>query len=176
MELPESGYLYALATISITYAGFAALAIILRQTIGGKPSGLDTFFIRNVLVRSFMIASFSMLPPLLATFKLPQSVIWCASSTVAAILQCLFILIWFSRRRRVTDRALPRLSLANVFFQLLTASFLLLNAAGIVFEPSAGPFVAGVSAFMLSAAIAYMIALGTLLEETSRQKSRRQKL
>lgn len=174
MELPESGYLYALATISITYAGFAALAIILRQTIGGKPSSLDMFFIRNVLVRSFMIAGFSMLPPLLAMFKLPQSTIWCASGTVAAVLQCLFILIWYLRRRTMTDRPLPRLSFANVIFQLLTALFLLLNAAGIVLEPGAGAFSAGVTAFMLSAAIAYMIALGTLLEEAPSRKSHRQ--
>ncbi len=173
MELPEAGYLYALATISITYAGFAALAIVLRQTTGGKPSSLDTFFIRNVLVRSFMIAGFSMLLPLLAMFKLPQSTIWRASGTVAAILQCLFILIWYLRRRTVTDRPLPRLSFANVIFQLLTALFLLLNAAGIVFESGAGPFSAGVTAFMLSAAIAYMIALRTLLEEAPSRKSHR---
>jgi len=176
MELPEAGYLYALATISITYAGFAALAIILRQAIGGKPSDLDAFFIRNVLVRSFMIAGFSILPPLLAMFKLPQSTIWRASGAVAAVLQCLFILIWYLRRRTVTDRPLPRLSLANVIFQLLTALFLLLNAAGIAFAPGAGPFSAGVTAFMLSAAIAYMIALGTLLEETPGRKGQRKKL
>ena len=172
MELPEAGYLYALATISITYAGFAALAIILRQTIGGKPSRLDTFFIRNVLVRSFMIAGFSLLPPLLAMFKLPQATIWRASATVAAIVQCLFILIWFLRRRTVTSRPLPQLSFANVIFQLLTALFLLLNAAGIVLEPDAATFCAGITAFMLSAAIAYMIALGTLLEAAPSRKCR----
>jgi len=170
MELPEAGYLYALATISITYAGFAALAIILRQTMGGKPSALDTFFIRNVLVRSFLIAGFSMLPPLLAMFKLQQAVIWRASATVAAVTQSVFILIWYLRRATVTQTPLPRLSLGNVVFQLLTAFFLLLNAAGIVLEPSGATFSAGVTAFMLSAAIAYMIALGTLLEETPNRK------
>jgi hypothetical protein len=35
MELPGSGYLYALATISITFAGFAAMIVILRQIISG---------------------------------------------------------------------------------------------------------------------------------------------
>ena len=69
--------------ISITYAGFATLVIIFRQTIGGKLSGLDTFFIRNVLARSVMIAGFAMLPPLLAMFALSPSTIWRASSLVA---------------------------------------------------------------------------------------------
>ena len=34
MELPGSNYLYTIATLSITYAGFAALIVIFRQIIG----------------------------------------------------------------------------------------------------------------------------------------------
>ena len=34
MELPGSAYLYTLATLSMTFAGFSAIAIVLRQTIG----------------------------------------------------------------------------------------------------------------------------------------------
>ena len=166
MELPGSIYLYTLATISITYAGFAALVIIFRQTLGGSPSNLDTFFIRNVLIRSFMIAGFAMLPPLLALFDLRPTTIWRASSVVAAAFQCMFLLIWLRRRRAITDRPLPRLSVANIFFQLLTAAFLIVNALGLFFEPGAAPFATGITAFMLSAAVAYMIAMGSLLKET----------
>jgi hypothetical protein len=172
MELPGSGYLYALATISITYAGFAVLVTVFRQTIGGTLSGHDVFFIRSVLARSFMIAGFAMLPPLLALFELTPSTIWRSSSAVAAILQGLFILTWPARRRAVTDKPLPRSSVANNVFQLLTAIFLLMNALGIFFEPAAGPFAASVTAFMMSAAISYMIALGILLQAPQKKKRR----
>jgi hypothetical protein len=51
MELPGSGYLYTIATLSIAYAGFAALIVIFRQIIGGGVSSYDVFVI---LMRSFM--------------------------------------------------------------------------------------------------------------------------
>jgi hypothetical protein len=34
MEIPGSSYLYALATVSITFVGFSALPMIFRQTMG----------------------------------------------------------------------------------------------------------------------------------------------
>ena len=175
MELPGSGYFYALATISITYAGFAVLVTVFRQLIGGSLSGHDTFFIRSVLIRSFMIAGFAMLPSLLALFELPISIIWRSSSLVAAILQGLFVLTWPARRRAVTDKPLPRLSVANNVFQLLTVIFLFVNALGIFFKPAAGPYAAGVTAFMCSAAISYLIALGIVLQARPKEKRKRRK-
>lgn len=168
IELPNSSYLYALATISITYSGFAALAVIFRQTIGGVPSDLDTFFVRNVLIRSFMIAAFCLLPSLLAMFPLSHVAIWRISSTCAAVCQCCFLLIWWRLRHSITRAPLPALSKANVVFQFLAAAVLLMNAVGRPFGPDGGPFSAAVSAFMCSAGLAYMIALRTLLKGESR--------
>ena len=34
MELPGSAYLYTLATLAMTFAGFCAIVIVLRQTTG----------------------------------------------------------------------------------------------------------------------------------------------
>ena len=169
MELPNAGYLYALATISITYSGFAALAVIFRQTIGGVPSELDTFFVRNVLIRSFMIAAFCLLPALLAMFPLSHAAVWSASSMFAAACQCFFLLIWWRLRHAITRAPLSRLSKVNVVLQLLAAAFLLMNAVGKPFGPDAGTFSAGVSAFMCSAGVAYMIALRTLLKGEPRR-------
>jgi hypothetical protein len=80
MELPGSSYLYTIATLSITYAGFAALIVIFRQIIGGGVSSYDIFIIRSLLMRSFIIAFSAMLPPALALFDVSQSFIWRASS------------------------------------------------------------------------------------------------
>ena len=67
MELPGSSYLYALATISITFAGFAAMIVILRQIISGALANYDLYFIRTVLMRSFIVVACALLPPMLAS-------------------------------------------------------------------------------------------------------------
>jgi hypothetical protein len=43
MELPGSAYLYTLATLAMTFAGFCAIVIVLRQTTGniGLPHCSD---------------------------------------------------------------------------------------------------------------------------------------
>ena len=44
MELPGIAYLYSLATVSITFVGFAALLIVVRQSIGGQVTSYDMYF------------------------------------------------------------------------------------------------------------------------------------
>ena len=59
MELPGSTYLYTLATLAITYAGFAALIAIFRQIIGGGVSNYDVFSnFGTILMRSFIVCLF----------------------------------------------------------------------------------------------------------------------
>jgi len=164
MEQPGFGYLYTLATISITYSGFAVLVTVFRQLIGGTLSGFDIFFIRSVLMRSFLLAVFALFPPLLAWFELSPSTIWRISSVVAAVAQGLFILTYPARRRALTSKPLPRSTLANNIFQVFAAALLLVNASGLLFKPTGGLFAAALTAFLISAFISYMIALGLLLQ------------
>lgn len=103
MELPGSAYLYALATISITYAGFASLIVVFRQTTTGKLTSYDLFFVRSVLLRSFTVIVCAMLPPTLALFDLPHPTIWRISSLIAGLLQAVFVLTWPMRRRSISD-------------------------------------------------------------------------
>ena len=77
MELAGCSYLYTLATISITFAGFADMLVtVFRQTIGGRLTDYDIFFVRNVFVRYFIIAGCALLPPLLALAEISPSFIW----------------------------------------------------------------------------------------------------
>ena len=56
-------------------------------------------------------------------------------------------------RRAVTDKPLPRSSVANNIFNFLHGDIPARERAGNIFEPAAGPFAAGVTALMLSAVI-----------------------
>ena len=173
MELPGTSYLYTIATLSITYAGFAALIVIFRQIIGGGVSNYDVFVIRSVLMRSFMIAFSAMLPPALALFDLSQSVIWRISSLFAALPLGLFTLTFLARRRTVTHLPINKWVLITIGSQTLITIFLLMMAFGIFVEPAAGPFVISITASFLVAAIAYLVQLEIMLRghvETKKPK------
>ena len=87
MELPGAGYLYALATISVTFVGFSALLLVFRQTAGGATTRYDSYFLLAFMQVGFIVAGGSMLPPLLALFGLAEVVVWRVSSVVAAVKQ-----------------------------------------------------------------------------------------
>ena len=173
MELPGTGYLYTIATLSITYAGFAALIVVFRQIIGGGVSTYDVFVIRSVLMRSFIIAFSAMVPPALALFDLSQSTIWRISSLCAAIPLGVFTLTFQARRSSVTDRPISKWAAVNMGAQALITIFLLMMAFEIIIKPAAGPFVIALTASLLVAANAYLVQIEIMLRGPVERKKRR---
>jgi hypothetical protein len=172
MEISGSNYLYTLALISITFAGFAVLIAIFRQMIGGRLSDHDLWIVRNVLFRSFIVVACAMLPPLLALYELSHSTIWRLSSLITAVL--LVLSAFVSLRIRIASK----LQLSNVFLalllvQILTMIFLLMIALGIFFEPAAGHFAVGVTAIMLTAISGYLASLTVLFRGHPTEKKRK---
>ena len=88
MELPGSGYLYALATISVTFVGFSSLVLVFRQTIGGATTHYDSYFVLAFMQVGFIVAGGCLLPPLLALFGLAENTVWRAASGVASLPNC----------------------------------------------------------------------------------------
>jgi hypothetical protein len=163
MESVGSSYLYTIALLAITYAGFAALIVIFRQIIGGGVSSYDVFVIRSILMRSFIVAFSAMLPPALALFDLSQSVIWRISSLFAALLLDLFTFTFPARLRAATNRRSYKWILVTMGSQTLIAIFLLMMVFKILVKPAAGPFVMSVFAMLIVSAAAYMMQLGFML-------------
>jgi hypothetical protein len=170
MELPGTSYLYTIATLSITYAGFAALIVIFRQIIGGEVSNYDVFIIRSVLMRSFIVICSALLPPALALFDLSHSAIWRISSIVAALLQGLFVLTYRTRRHAAADVPTPTWALTAHGVGALTAIALLMNALGVFGKPTAGPFVVSVTAFLIVSFFAYLEQFDLLLRGPMKRK------
>ena len=173
MELPGSSYLYTIFTGSITYAGFAALIMMFRQTIGGRVSNYDIFIIRTVLMRSFIVAISAMMPPLFALFNLSQSVIWRVSSLIAALLMGSYVLTFRMRRRAVTDIPMPTFSLMSHVLGTFVAIFVLMVALGLFVEPAAGLFAFGVTAFLLLSFFTYLAQLDVLIRGHPDKKKRK---
>jgi len=57
MELPGANYLYALATVSVTFVGFSALLLVFRETIGGRMTGYDSYFALSFMQAGFIVAA-----------------------------------------------------------------------------------------------------------------------
>ena len=164
MELPGTNYLYNLAVISVTFAGFAALLAAFRQMVGGPVTRHDAFLIRSALVRSLIVIVCALLPPLLALFEMSAAVIWRVSCLSAGAFIAIFTVVWPSIiRRRATGAPLSKTAQAYHGVQLLAAAFLVAAALGRFFEPGAGHFAAGLSAFMLTSWISVLLSLEIFL-------------
>jgi hypothetical protein len=72
MEVKGAGLLYTLATLSVTFAGFAALLLMLRQSAGAGLSALDRFLARTVVGHFFWLAAGGIFPSVLSLYELPE--------------------------------------------------------------------------------------------------------
>src|SRR6516225_6549380 len=107
MELPGSAYLYTLATLAMTFAGFCAIVIVLRQTTGKGISGFHLVLTRLYLESGLFSAAFSMLPSLLALCGLTETTVWRVSSAIIATVLICFGATYPTRRAAITAGSLP---------------------------------------------------------------------
>jgi hypothetical protein len=55
MELPNTGYLFTLATLAITFVGFTGIVVILRQSLGSKFLPIKALVAQFFMVEGFTI-------------------------------------------------------------------------------------------------------------------------
>ena len=172
MEIAGAGYLYTLATISITYTGFAALTIILRQGVGGRISDFDAFFISSVVVRGFLVATGSLLPLLLALLEISEESIWRLCSFITATMMGVFLLVWWVQRRRVTTSAQQtKFGVISYVGQWVAAIFLFAISTNAIFSKATlGMFSTGLTAFLVLGFVLYFTGLRRILRGNSRDK------
>ncbi len=68
MEFKGATFLYTLAALMITFAGFSALLFVIRQAAGARLSLLDRYIARTVMTYIFVLTAAALLPALLALF------------------------------------------------------------------------------------------------------------
>jgi hypothetical protein len=100
-------YLYALATIAVTFVGFSTLLIVFRQTIGGKLTPYDVYFVLSFMQSGFLVAAGALLPPLVSLYGLGPEQVWRVASGIIAIPYIFFVISVPARRRRATGAPLP---------------------------------------------------------------------
>lgn len=166
MEVQGAAFLYTLTTLSVTFAGFAALLLILRQAAGGSLNALDRFLARTVVGHLFMIMGGALLPPMLALFGLPMTWVWRISGLVFGLPMLALLLTYQKRRVAATGKAAPWLIVAVFVIAgpLSIVAMLVYVFAG--FAHPAGAYAATLGFNFLLHAFAFVIALDVIFRQS----------
>src|SRR5690348_8703744 len=165
MEFAGASLLYTLATLMVTFAGFSALLLIIRQAAGADLSSLDRFLTRTVVGNLFVLTAGALLPPLLTLYEVSQSHIWKASAVVFGLPYLILLLTFPRRRRAATGRSTPRIVL---FTFVGLGSISLIAMIGYVlggFAYGTGAYVTALTINFFTLAFAFVIALDVILRE-----------
>jgi len=163
MESPGASYLYTLALLGMTFMGFAAIVMLLRQTLGRHLRAFDVLFARVYMEFALIVSVGAMLPPLLIFWELPTGAAWRLSSGLVAIPLLGIALTYPGRRRSATGEPTPGYVRVNVTLMLLISLTLLIDATGVLHERSGPAFLAALTAFLTSVLVAWLRALSIIL-------------
>lgn len=151
MELPGSGFFYAMAGLAMTFSGFAAIVVVLRQSTGSQLSPLHVLFTRFFIECGLMVALFGIIPPLLGLSGITEASVWRASSVILLATAMPYCVCYPKRRRRAapSEKVPPRFYvLAGIGWLDFVA--LVANVLGWPFAPNPFP-VAVLMVFLLCA-------------------------
>jgi hypothetical protein len=143
---------------------------LLRQSIGGPLSPLDTLVARLFMSWGFMITYLSMLPMALAAFKLDQTAVWQISSALGGLSFVVLHAGYQVLRGRITGDPTP----LHLWFH--TASGLALGIVLLANTVLTGPtavgaiYVAGVTLDMIQASFAFVQHFGFMIDQLREQR------
>jgi len=107
MEVKGATLLYTLSGLMVTFAGFSALLLILRQAAGARVSPLDRFIARTVMTYVFVLTAGALLPALLALYDVDEKWIWRTSVVLFGLPLLALQASYPYRRRKVVGDGPP---------------------------------------------------------------------
>jgi hypothetical protein len=168
MELPGTAYLFTMAMLAMTFIGFSAIVMLLRQTLHGKLSRLDLMIAQSYMEFGLMISLGAMLPPLVSFWEVSPAIIWRVSSGLLAACALLFAFTYPARRRRASQEPTPLYVKINLSVVYFIGIIFLINASGAFHEQSGAVFLTDLTLFLAWAVHAWLRVLHLFLAQKSR--------
>lgn len=165
MEIPGAILLYTLAAMMVTFTGFFALLLSLRQAVGVELSQLDRLLAKTVVSHLFLVTWGSLLPPVLALYGIPVDWIWKISAVLFAVPMLIHLLTYPYRRRRA-DETMQSRTIYFVFVVLGSASLigmLVYVLADLPHSPAA--YITSLLINFFTLAFVFVVALDYLLKQ-----------
>ncbi|MGA8613200.1 MAG: hypothetical protein WB760_16170 [Xanthobacteraceae bacterium] len=165
MEIPGAILLYTLAAMMVTFTGFFALLLSLRQAVGVEMSQLDRLLAKTVVSHLFLVTWGSLLPPVLGLYGIPDDWIWRISAVLFAVPMLIHLLTYPYRRRRA-DEAVQSRTIYFVFVVLGSASLIGMLVYVLTDLPhSPAAYITALLINFFTLAFVFVVALDYLLKQ-----------
>ncbi len=148
----------------VTFAGFFALLLMLRQSVGVRLSSLDRLLAKTVVTHLFVLTAGALLPPLLALYGIPESWIWKISAVLFA-LPMLSRLLTYPHQRRKAANSGPSPAVFAVFVVFGSAALVaMLIYVFCDFRYSAAAYITALVINFFTLAFVFVVALDVILK------------
>lgn len=165
MEVKGAVLLYTMAGLMVTFAGFSALLLAIRQAAGGRLSDLDRYLAKTALTQLFVLTAGALLPPLIALYDVSESWIWRASAVLFA-LPILFLLLSYPHRRRKAVGKGPPPAVLIVFVVFGSAVIVAMLAYVLDgLQYSAAAYATALAVNFFTTAFAFVSALDVIMQQ-----------
>jgi len=165
VEVKSATFLYTLAGMMITFAGFSALLLTLRPAAGARLSLLDRYLAKTVMTHIFVLAAAALLPTVFALYDVGETWIWRGSAVLFA-LPMLYLQVTYPRRRRKVVGKGPPPAVFAVFVVLgavVTLAMLGYVLAGLQY--SAAAYITALTIDFFTVVFGFVIALEVIMQQ-----------
>ncbi len=165
MEVKGATFLYTLAGLMITFAGFSALLFGVRQAAGARLSLLDRYIARTVMTYIFVLTAGALMPLLFALYDIPEKWIWRGSGVLFAIPMFFLQVTYPRRRRKVVGHGPPPAILAVfvVFGSAVTLTMFGCILAGLQY--SAAAYITALTIDFFTVIFGFVSALDIIMQQ-----------
>jgi hypothetical protein len=167
MEFKGETFLYMLAGLMITFAGFSALLLTLRPATGARLSLLDRYLAKTVMTYIFVLTAGALLPALFALYDIQEKWIWRDSGVLFALPMLSLQVTYPHRRRKVAGKG-PPFAIFAVF--VVFGSAVTLAMLGYVLEGlqySAAAYITALTIDFFTVVFGFVIALEVIMQQPS---------
>jgi len=165
VEVKGATFLYALAALMVTFAGFSALLLGIRQAAGARLSLLDRFIVKTILVQLFILTGAALLPPLLGLWNVSEAWLWRIAAPCFAIPMLILLLTYSHRRRKAIGAGPPPVGFAVfvVVGSVAIAAMLVYIIGGFEYQPAA--YITALTVNFFTTAFGFVTALEVIMKQ-----------
>jgi hypothetical protein len=165
MEFKGASFLYTLAGLMITFAGFSALLLAIRPAAGARLSQLDRYLAKTVMTYIFVLTAAALLPALFALYDVPDQWIWRGSGVLFALPMLSLQITYPRRRRNMVGQGppLPVFAVFVVFGSAVTVAMLGYVLEGLPYSGAA--YITALTIDFFTVVFGYVIAFDVIMQQ-----------